>query len=168
MSFEMFSLLEDEVQKSTLKFVIGWIGNALALFFFFSPAIKVWALIKERIQHTEFSYFSLIANIMNCVLWFVYGLKLTTLEIWACNAIGGATSLIYLIVFWFYFNNKHILKFICFSLFTLALIFGIFALFYWQLDDPQYTGKTAMVFNIIMFAAPGQKFVKIKSFYYFS
>jgi hypothetical protein len=159
MSFEIITFLGDEVQKSALQLTVGWIGNALALFFFFSPAVKIFALWKEKISHTEFSYFSLIANIMNCLLWFVYGFRRDTLEIWVCNMVGGLTNLIYLIIFWFYFSNKNLVKFSFFFTATLGVLFAIFAVFYWAFDSYEVAGKTAMVFNIIMYAAPGQKLV---------
>lgn len=160
MTLEFLEFLGDEGQTSTLKLVVGWLGNALALFFFFSPAIKIWSLMKEKISHTEFSYFSLIANIMNCLLWFVYGFRRNTLEIWVCNGIGGVTNLIYLSVFWYFFCNKNTLNYSLYLLATFALIAGIFAGFNWGFSSYEVAGKTAMVFNVLMYAAPGQKLVK--------
>jgi hypothetical protein len=159
MSLQFLEFLSDEVQKSTLQLVVGLLGNALALFFFFSPAIKIYALMKEKIPHTEFYYFALIANIMNCLLWFVYGFRREVLEIWICNGIGGTTSLIYFTIFMYFFCDKNILKYSGFLIGTLAILGGIFAGFYWGFSSYEVSGKAAMVFNIFMYAAPGQKIV---------
>jgi len=159
MSFEFLSLLEDEVKNSTLKTVVGWIGNALALFFFFSPAVRMWQLIKEKIQHTEISYLSFMANIMNCILWFVYGLKLHKSEIWFCNGLGGISNLIYLFIFWFFFSGKNGLKYSGLTGGTIVFLHCIFCLFYYVFESEDVAGKSAMVFNILMYAAPGQKLV---------
>jgi hypothetical protein len=159
MSLPFLEFLGEEVKKSTLQLVVGWLGNALALFFFFSPAVKIYGLLLEKIPYTEFSYLSLMANIMNCILWFVYGYKRDTLEIWVCNEIGGTTSLIYLIIFWFFFCQKNTIKFLLYFFGTLAFLAGIFSVFYWTFKSYEVAGKTAMVFNILMYAAPGQKLV---------
>ena len=161
MTFELLSLIGEEIKESTLKVTVAWTGNALALFFFFSPAVKMYSLLKEKISHSEFSYLALMANIMNCLLWFVYGFRRNTIELWIVNLIGGITSLIYLLIFWFYFCNKNPLKFLGYVFITLAVLSGIYSLFYWGFEDYNVAGYVAMVFNVLMFAAPGQKLVKM-------
>jgi len=161
MTYEILSLIGEEIQESALKLTVAWTGNALALFFFFSPAVKIYSLMKEKISHSEFSYLALMANIMNCLLWFVYGFRRGVVEIWIVNMIGGLMSLLYLVIFWFYFCNKNPFKFLGSVFTTLAVLGGIFSLFLWGFDDFEVAGYTAMVFNVIIFAAPGQKLVKI-------
>jgi uncharacterized protein with PQ loop repeat len=157
--FESLSFLGDEVPPTTFMLVFGWIGNALALFFFFSPAIKMWALIKEKIEYTSISYVMFIANVMNCILWAVYGIFKKKLEIWICNSIGGITNTIYLLIFFFFFADKMILKYALYFILNIGVLSGIF-LVYYNFAGEDFTGKSAMIFNIIMYAAPGQKIVK--------
>jgi hypothetical protein len=150
-----------EVDKDTFQVVAGWIGNALALFFFFSPAIGMYKLIKEQIDYKVIPYISLIANILNCLLWFIYGYKKEDLQIYLCNAIGGVTNIIYLIIFWYYFSEKNLTKYLGFLAATIVSLGEIFAVFMFFIEGYEVTGYHAMIFNIIMYAAPGQKIVNL-------
>jgi hypothetical protein len=151
-------------EESTLQTVIGLLGNGFALFFFFSPIVVMWQLFKRQIETSKISYLMLIANIMNCLLWFIYGIKKSVFAIYLCNSIGGITSTIYLMIFWVYFVDLKIPHAIGINLLTLGLIGGISALFYYIEAPEKYEicGYAAVVFNIIMYAAPGQKIVFIK------
>jgi hypothetical protein len=146
--------------KDTFQIIAGWIGNALALFFFLSPAIVMWKLIKEEIEHKMIPYILLIANIMNCLLWFIYGINKDDYQIYGCNGLGGFINVIYLTIFWYFFAEKKIIKYIIYLVGTYALLIGLWAFFTYSKVDNEIVGKIAMVFNIIMYAAPGQKLVK--------
>jgi hypothetical protein len=156
----LIQLLAEAAEKDTFQVVAGWIGNALALFFFFSPAVGMYSLIKGKIEHKTIPFVLLIANIMNCILWFIYGFKKEDYQIYACNGIGGVTNLIYLIIFWYYFADKNIGKHLGLTGLTIGTLAGIWAIFQFLVEDPEITGYVAMVFNIIMYAAPGQKIVR--------
>jgi len=164
--FESFILTDEN--SDLFQDIAGWVGNALALFFFFSPAFGMLELIKRKKDHTTIPYISLIANTMNCLLWFVYGLKKEEPIIYVCNSIGGVTSVIYLLIFWYYFVEEKVANYIGMVLGTLVALGGIFCLCYFldsMFDMEKQTaidivGYAAMVFNIIMYGAPGQKIVK--------
>jgi hypothetical protein len=155
------SLFFADVEKDTFQVVAGWIGNALALFFFFSPAIAMYKLIKGQIEYTVIPYISLIANIMNCLLWFVFGWTKQDDQVYLCNGIGGVTSIIYLTIYWYFFVEKKVPKYIGLVGLTYVILIGIWAVFQLLLNNNDITGNVAMVFNIIMYAAPGQKLVKL-------
>ena len=142
--------------------VAGYCGNALALFFFLTPAVGMYALIKGKIDKNGIPYILLIASIMNCILWFVYGLRIPQFLIYLCNGLGMSFSLIYLTIYWYFFVDKKIINFILITIGTYAFLFGIFAICYWVIpeDNKGLVGNFAMAFNIIMYAAPGQKIVK--------
>ena len=148
-------------EKDLFQVIAGWIGNALALFFFLSPAVGIWKLIKEEIEHKVIPYILLIANIMNCLLWFVYGIKKDDYQIYGCNGVGGIINAIYLSIFWYYYVENKIPNYIGFLFATYGFLIGVWALFTYGLTDIDLIGKVAMVFNIIMYAAPGQKLVVI-------
>jgi hypothetical protein len=150
----------DVIEKDTFQIIAGWTGNALALFFFFSPAVGMYKLIKGEIEHTTIPYISLIANIMNCLLWFIFGWTIQDDQVYICNGIGGVTSIIYLSIFWFYFAEKNVSKYVGLLGLTYVLLGAIWATFQILINDSDITGYVAMVFNIIMYAAPGQKIVK--------
>ncbi len=150
-------------EKDTFQIVAGWIGNALALFFFLSPAIVMWKLIKEEIKHSVIPYVLLIANIMNCLLWLIYGLNKEDYQIYGCNGLGGVINAVYLTIFWYFFAEKKIGNYAGYVLATYGFLVGVWALFTYAITDNDIIGYVAMVFNIIMYAAPGQKIVKINN-----
>jgi len=123
--------------------------------------IKIYALMKGNVDYTKISYLIFLASIMNCLLWFIFGIQIQTLEIYLCNAIGGVINIIYIIIFWYFFGERNFLKFIGLSVATLAILFGIFELLWAVIDNPDVSQYSAMVFNVIMYAAPGQKIFEV-------
>lgn len=158
-------ILEDtNNQKGSFFYIVSILGNALALFFFFSPAIGIIKLIQGKIKYDVIPYLALIANILNCILWFVFGLKQSeedSLWIWPANLLGAVVSLTYLIIYWYYFVEKNLQQYIFYSISTIVGVLAIVSGFKY-LDTTEkgaVTGYVAMSFNIIMYAAPAQKIV---------
>jgi len=159
-------LEEHNNEKGSFFYIVSILGNALALFFFFSPAIGIVKLVQGKIKHEIIPYLALIANILNCILWFVFGLKQSkedSLWIWPANLLGAFVSLTYLIIYWYYFVEKNMSQY---SLYSISTIIGILAIVsgFYYLDSTEkgaVTGYVAMSFNIIMYAAPAQKIVKL-------
>jgi uncharacterized protein with PQ loop repeat len=151
----------DETEQTTFEIVVGMIGNAFALFFFFSPAILMFNLIKGKQEVKKIPVILFIATWFNCTLWFIYGYYLGKLPIMLCNGIGTGLSMIYISIWLFYFFEKEMVKIITIAA-NLAISFGIFAAFFWfagEEHNEDVTGNVALVFNIIMYAAPGQNLV---------
>lgn len=154
-------MISNDDGKDKFQITAGWTGNAFALFFFFSPAVIILKLIKRQIEVVTIPYLLLMANIMNCLLWFIYGYRKNDIQVSFCNSIGAVINVIYLAIFWYYFIGKNIPKYLCLDLLTFGLLSGIFYFFMFSVEDFEITGYTAMVFNIFMYAAPGQKLVHI-------
>jgi hypothetical protein len=158
-------LEEQNIEHGSFFYIVSILGNALALFFFFCPAIGIIKLAQGKIKHETIPYFALIANTLNCILWFVFGLKQPkdSLWIWPSNLLGAFVSLIYLIIYWYYFVEKNMSQYSLYSISTIVGVLSIASGFYYL--DPWEagagTGWAAVVFNIIMYAAPAQKIVKI-------
>ena len=70
---------------------VGYIGNAFALFFFFSPLKDMYGLFKGTQDVNKLPYLIFIFNILNCVLWVVYGILPCVMKapIYICNSIGS-------------------------------------------------------------------------------
>lgn len=149
-----------DTEKDLFQVIAGWIGNALALFFFFSPALVIYKLMKKEIEAKTIPYVLFLANLMNCLLWFIYGYRKEDNQVYICNGIGCSITLIYLIVYWYYFVHKKILHYLGLMLATLVVMAGVFSACMFWVSNNEITGYVAMVFNIIMYAAPGQKIVK--------
>ncbi len=155
-----FILATDE---PLLKTIAGYCGNAFALFFFFSPIILIYNLILRKIDRKDIPFILFIANTMNCLLWFIYGWFKDEFAMWFCNGIGLATSFIYMLIVTYFVIEKGVGARLGAVFGVIAINSGIFALFWFVVgdDNKEITGLTAMVFNIIMYAAPGQKLVKL-------
>jgi uncharacterized protein with PQ loop repeat len=146
---------------SALQFSLGWIGNALAMFFFLSPAFKIYSLYQEKINYSRIAYLQYLCSIVNCLLWFIYGFRRGVMEIWFCNLIGLISNLIYLNVYWYFSLEKNNEKFQQYALNTFGIVFGIFILFMWIFGSLEVAGLCAMLINIIIYASPGQKMVSL-------
>jgi len=140
--------------------VFGWVGTALALFFFISPCTLMWQLIKGTKKIQDIPWMILIANSANCILWTAYGAPQGTekTQVWVCNGIGTLINLIYMIIYFIHLVEKKPLLSIGVSILITGITVGIFFIFY-EFVNFEATGKVAMIFNIIMYAAPSQKIV---------
>lgn len=147
-------------QISTLQITLGWIGNAFGIFFFLSPALKVYSLFTEKIDHTRVAYLQFVSSIGNCILWFIYGFRRGVIEIWFCNVIGVISNLIYLNVYWYFYVEKNKEKFQKYAMNTFGILTCIYILFMWIFESLEVAGFCAMLFNIMIYATPGQKIVK--------
>jgi hypothetical protein len=148
-------------EPTAFELVVGYIGNAFALFFFFSPCVLMYNLITGKTELKNIPYILLFATWLNATLWFIYGFYLDKFTMQLCNIIGCGLSVIYIgIYIWFFFEN-YLFK-IGAVIVTWGVLFGVFAAFFWGFGDKlkEVTSTTAVVFNIIMYAAPGQNIVK--------
>jgi hypothetical protein len=149
----------DEKQDA-FETVVGMIGNCFALFFFLSPGILFYGLIKGTLEIKKIPALMLIATWLNCMLWFVYGYYLDNFVMQLGNGVGMGILTVYIIIYVFYFFHNIIHKLLM-ILVTLVVLCASFALFFFwvSLADNWITGKCAMGFNILMYAAPGQNLV---------
>ncbi len=69
---------------------VGYLGNAFALFFFFSPVKDMIGLFKGKEDVNNIPYLIFLCNILNCVLWVTYGFLpiVNKPPIYICNLIG--------------------------------------------------------------------------------
>jgi hypothetical protein len=155
--FEWISFAEQE--SSTAQNFLGFLGNVLGLFFFLSPVIKMYELINEKIDHTRIAYLQYVSTIMNTLLWFVYGIRRGVLALWFCNLIGLIANVLYLTVYLYYYSDKNQQIFQQHALKTNGILFLIFVIFMWVFESYEIAGNCAMIFNIALYATPGQKIV---------
>jgi uncharacterized protein with PQ loop repeat len=151
----------EETKETTFEIVIGMIGTAFSLFFFFSPTVLMINLIRGQLEIKKIPFIMLIATWFNCCLWFIYSYYLEKLPLIIGNSIGTGLCMIYIVIYLFYFFQNVLLKLVTIVL-SLAIEFGIFAGFFlWAGDEykEDVTGNVALVFNIIMYGSPGQNLV---------
>ena len=141
--------------------IFGWIGLVISIFFYMAPVAPFINLIKGRITYKETPGILLFCSFLNCLLWAVYGIKLNKTQIFITNGVGGVITLVWIFIFIIYFAKKSVFKSIIFIFLTLVIPARIFSLFYFVIDHEknkaEITGYSAMLFNVLMYAAPGEK-----------
>ena len=140
--------------------VIGWIGTGFALFFFIIPITLLYGLIKGTKPLSHIPWMLLMANISNCAIWSAYGYVQfdDKTQVWVCNSAGTLVNVVYLCIFCVYFAKKNVFQSIIYIILVIVVTGGLFFVFY-EYTSIEVSGKVAMVFNILMFAAPSQKIV---------
>lgn len=157
---ESFINFTDINPQNNFGIVISWIGTALACFFFISTGILIYNVIKKIVEVDKVPYIIMVASILNCVFWLVKGLLEHLTSMWVANAIGLTLNMIYISIYWFYLFER-LLFAILVNLATWSVIIGTFAGFYWGVNDGFIAGMVACVFNVIMYASPGQKIFEV-------
>ena len=151
--------------KELVGDIFGWIGTVISVIFFFAPIFPYINLIKGKITYKDTPGVLLICTFINCILWVVYGIKLSKTQVYATNGIGGVITLVWFFIFLVFWLNKHVLKSIGFIALSLAVVAGIFCVFYFaadpKKDEAEITGYVAMVFSVLMYASAGEKIYRV-------
>ena len=140
--------------------IFGWVGTGISMFFYIAPVVPFLKLIKGEISCKESPGILLICSFMNCILWGDYGLLLDRFLIYFANGIGGTITLIWIVIFIIHFVEKRFAMALLYNLILTIAIVGIALLFFFIVPY-QVTGKIAMVFNVLMYASPGEKMITI-------
>ena len=136
--------------------IFGWVGTAISTFFYIAPIVPILKLIREEITCKESPGVLLICSFMNCILWANYGLKKDRFLQYFPNGLGGFITLIFITIFLIYLADKKISLSLFYTICLAIIVSGLGLLFYFIIDV-EITGTIAMVFNVLMFASPGEK-----------
>ena len=140
--------------------IFGWVGTGISTFFYIAPVVPFLKLIKGEISYKESPGILLICSFMNCILWGDYGLLLDRFLIYFANGIGGVITLIWIVIFIIHYVEKRFAMALLYNLILTIAIVGIALLFFFIVPY-QVTGKIAMVFNVLMYASPGEKMITV-------
>ena len=136
--------------------VFGWIGTAIALIFYIVPIVPYLKLIKGELTLKRSPGLLLICSFLNCILWSDYGLLTNKFSVYFANGLGGAITLIFITIFLIHLADRKILFSLIYIFFLIACVTEIYFFCYYILD-PEITAIIANVFNVLMYAAPGEK-----------
>ena len=153
----MFGL---DLDKELIKQIFGWKGTALAIIFFLTPAVPIYRLVNEQKKINEIPGLMLICSFMNCILWADYGLLDDAVQVYVANGIGGAISLIWITTYLIFLGKQSIGIALLLIILLMAGVGGISYVFYFIINK-NITGLCAMVFNVLMYAAPGEKIFRV-------
>ena len=140
--------------------IIGWVGTGIAIYFYIAPAVPFIKLVKESLKVNEVPGILLICSFMNCILWADYGLQIDTFQVYLANGIGGAITLIWITIYLIYLGKKS-LKIALFLIILLMVLVGGISYIFYKIINEEITGFVAMIFNILMYAAPGEKIFQV-------
>ena len=150
------------VENKLVESIFGWIGFTISTYFYFSPVVPFIKVVKGEIKYKDAPFILLLCNIMNCMLWIDYGLIKNAFVLYFTCVIGGAITLIWITIYLIFFAKKIFFIGLLLNLLLMGLVFGITYIFY--IINIEITGYVALVFNLLMLIAPGEKiFTVIKT-----
>ena len=144
---------------SIFKNFVGLFGNIFGLTFYIAPIILMVKLHKKQLDPLKTPYLIMIMNVMNCLLWASYGFLIDDFFLILANGIGCPINLLYLCMYFFYRSEKKILKSFILIFPTLIFVLGLFYFLTFTLKNEEVSNYSAMIFNILMYGAPGQNIV---------
>ena len=140
--------------------IFGWVGNALALYFYIAPIVPFVKVIKGQMTWKQSPGVLLLCSFLNCILWSDYGLITNQFSIYLANGLGGTITLIYITIFLIHVADRKVLLSLFYNFFLICCIVEIYFVFYYLVPS-KVTGIIANVFNVLMYAAPGEKIYQI-------
>ena len=140
--------------------IFGWVGNALALYFYIAPIVPFVKVIKGEMTWKQSPGVLLLCSFLNCILWSDYGLITNQFLLYLANGLGGTITLIYITIFLIHVADRKVLLSLFYNFFLICCIVEIYFVFYYLVPF-KVTGIIANVFNVLMYAAPGEKIYQI-------
>ena len=142
-------------KEDLVEAIFGWVGLVISTYFYFSPVVPYVKVLKGDMKYTDSPKMTLLCNLVNCILWIDYGLIKESLQLYLTCAIGGCLTLIWSTIYLIFFAKKNFVLSLVYNISALAVILGLLFLFY--SIDVEITGYVALIFNILMYVAPGEK-----------
>ena len=162
--------LDPVADTVALKSYVGIIGNIFAMVLFIAPITLMIKLHKKQVDPLKVPYLVMLMNIMNCVLWLSYGIITSDIFLCVCNGVGFSFNIVYFCLYFIYRYRKDFKNALVYcSLAVISTLF-ILILFAWVFKSQGVAQYSAMIFNIFMYAAPGQNLVTdiINCFYIYN
>ena len=148
---------EDDDLAST---IFGWVGTALATYFYIAPIVPFVKVIKGQMTWKQSPGVLLLCSFLNCILWSDYGLITNQFLLYLANGLGGTITLIYITIFLIHVADRKVLLSLFYNFFLICCIVEIYFVFYYLVPF-KVTGIIANIFNVLMYAAPGEKIYQI-------
>lgn len=162
------ALLSSALNKdSVLALSVSYSAIATNAFFFISPIFLFLEVTRTK-EVSKIPEYMLLCNALDTCFWIVYGLTGGGTPVWISNSAGLVFSTFYLV--WYIILKyesvmKRILALIVLVLIVLVFVlFGVYCMLYNEemgRDVKDWFGWIAVVGQIPMFTAPGQKIVRL-------
>ena len=147
-------------EPSPVAKIFGWSATIICIYFFLAPVVPFLQVLKGKLNYKDSPGVLLIMSFMNCILWADYGLVKNDFQVYFCNAIGGSTTLIWITIYLIYLGNQNVGLGLLYNVGLILVLVGIMLVFYFVVPL-EITGYSAMIFNVLMYAAPGEKIYQV-------
>ena len=139
--------------------IFGWVGTIIATYFYLAPAVTFMQVLTGKLNYKDSPGVLLIMSFMNCILWADYGLVKNDFMVYFANGIGGTITLVWITIYLIFLGKKSIYLALGYNCGLIAGIVLIMIVFF--ILDYNITGYIAMIFNVLMYAAPGEKIYRV-------
>ena len=140
--------------------IFGWAGTIIATYFYLAPCIPFMQVLTGKLKYTDSPGILLIMSFMNCILWADYGLVKNDFMVYFANGVGGSITLVWITIFLVFVAKKNVFMALLFNVGLIIVVLLIMLLFYFWVNY-NITGYVAMIFNVLMYAAPGEKIYRV-------
>ncbi|XP_074559297.1 bidirectional sugar transporter SWEET6b-like [Curcuma longa] len=148
------------LNQSTIRSIVGVIGNVISCGLFLSPMPTFIQIIKNK-DVQQFSPIPYLATLLNCMLWFFYGLPIVhpdSLLVITINGIGLVFETIYLSIFFIYAKAEGRLKVIKILaleiVFMVVVVVLVLLLAHTTTKRSLIVGILCIIFGTCMYASP--------------
>ena len=147
-------------EENIVESIFGWVGAIISIYFYFAPGFPFYKALKDQMKYQDLPIILLISSFINCILWADYGLIKNSSQIYITNSLGGTITLIWITIYLLYLGKKYFVISLILNIFLLIATGAISFLFYFIIDS-NITGLIAMIFNVLMYAALGEKIISV-------
>ncbi|XP_042465725.1 bidirectional sugar transporter SWEET5-like [Zingiber officinale] len=148
------------INQSIIRNIIGIIGNVISCGLFLSPMPTYIQIIKSK-DVKKFSPIPYLATLLNCLLWFFYGLPIVhpnSLLVITINGIGIAFEVFYLTVFLIYAARQgrlKVMKLLALEMvFMIVVVTSVLLLIHTTTKRSLVVGILCIIFGTCMYASP--------------
>lgn len=147
-------------EENIVESIFGWVGAIISIYFYFAPGFPFYKVLKDQMKYQDLPIILLLSSFINCILWADYGLIKNSTQIYITNSLGGTITLIWITIYLLYLGKKYFIVSLILNIFLLIATGAISFLFYFIIDS-NITGLIAMIFNVLMYAALGEKIISV-------
>ena len=154
----------DQFDFSNAINLVGLISNILAIIYAFGPTTLMIAIHKKILKPSDTPYLIMVTLTIMATFWISYGILKPDNKFFLilCNAINAPVNLFYLGLYFYYRSERKFLQSLKYTIPCIVITVGVFFIFTYAIAIMEVSQYTAMVFNISIYAAPGQNLVIIK------
>ena len=132
--------MEIDSRELTQEF-LGWTAFGFSLYFFYTPVISFYHMIKGKITLEETPAALVTLTYINCLCWYIYSDLLLSSQIHIINLIGMIINGVLILIYLFYEAKKYLTDSILNTLIISSGSYLIYLVLSVMLDDDEEIGK---------------------------